>query len=327
MSKIHNSITELIGKTPLLRLNRIEKEFGLDAEIVAKLEYLNPNQSIKERIALAMIEAGEKSGELKEGDTIVEISSGNTGVGLAAIAAAKGYKFRAYIQDTASPENFKILKAFGTETHKLLQQPVLQKALQENGGNLMGALQALLDEVSKEERVFTPNQMTNPNNPAAHRATTGPEIWADTDGRIDVFVAGAGTAGTLTGAGGYLKEKNPKLKVVAFQPDENSRIESGIPGVPEILGVHPIKGVPNVPPLLDTSVFEEVVDVYGSDAYAAARAAARLEGLLVGTSSGAALHTAILLAKRSENKGKRIVAIFPDSGTHYLSTPLFDLES
>jgi len=325
MSKIYNSITELIGKTPLLRLNRIEKEFGLEAEIYAKLEYFNPNQSIKDRIALSMVEDGEKTGKLKKGDTIVEISSGNTGVGLAAVAAAKGYKFRAYIQDSASPENFKILKAYNTETFKLMEQPALQRGVQESGGNLMAGLQALLDEINKEDNVFTPNQMANPANPATHRANTGPEIWNDTDGKIDIFVAGAGTAGTLSGAGNYLKEKNPNLKVVAFQPDENSRIESGIPGVPEILGVHPISGVPHVPPLLDTTVFDEVVDVYGPDGYAASRNIAKFEGFLVGESSGAALHTAILLAKRPENKGKRIVAIFPDSGTHYLSTPLFDL--
>lgn len=323
MEKIHQSITELIGKTPLLRLRRLEKEYNLEAEIVAKLELFNPNQNIKERIALNMIESAEKSGELKKGDTIVELTSGNTGIGLAAVAAAKGYKFRVIVEDTATKDNIRIMRAFGAEIKLMFEQPAIKKALAEKLDIVTG-IRNLIEDERKTGNVWAANQLENLDNPAAHRKGTGPEIWEDTGGKLDIFVAGAGTGGTLLGAGKFLKEKNPSLRIVAYQPGENSRpMETGNLAMPEILGVHPI----DVPPLLkDAGVYDEVIDVEAPEAYVYARALARIEGVMAGTSSGAALHTAILVAKRPENKGKRIVAILPDSGAHYLNTPLFGLD-
>ncbi|MDR0550853.1 MAG: PLP-dependent cysteine synthase family protein [Spirochaetaceae bacterium] len=323
MSGIHHSITELIGKTPLLRLHRLENEYNLNAEIVAKLELFNPNQNVKERIALFMIEAAEKTGALKKGDTIVEMSSGNTAIGMAAVAAAKGYKFRAIVQDTASKDNLRIIRAFGAEIEPLFSQPIIKKAMEEKL-DFIQAIHELLADAAKAQNVYTPNQVENLDNPAAHRATTGPEIWEDTEGKIDIFVSGAGTGGTLVGTGAYLKEKNPDIKIVAYQPGVHSRpVETGDFSMPEILGVHPLE----IPPLLRGGKFyDEVIDVEAPDAYQAARAAAKLEGIMVGSSSGAALFASIALAKRPENKGKRIVAILADSGSHYLSTPLWELD-
>jgi cysteine synthase A len=324
MSGIYHSITELVGKTPLLRLHTLERAHALDAEIVAKLEFFNPNQNVKDRIALQMIEDAEKSGKINKDTTIVEISSGNTGTGVAAIAAAKGYKCRIYIQDSATSERFKLYKAFGAEVETIFTKPVVIQKFAETGGDLVAIMRALVAEIVKEPNVFVLQQMENPANPRAHRAATGPEIWADTQGKLDYFVACVGTGGTISGAGAYLKEQNPRIKVVAIQPGEKSRPTPAAPG-PEILGVHAFEGVPEswIPPTLDRSVYDEYLNVEVSEACAAARTAARTEGILVGTSSGAALHAAVQVAKRPESKGKRIVVILPDTGLFYLSTPLF----
>jgi len=328
MSKIYSNITELIGKTPLVRLSRLEKEFGLEAEIVAKLEFFNPTQNVKERIALNMVRNAEESGELKPGGTIIDLSSGNTSISLAAVAAAKGYKFHAYLQDTASDENKQILHAFGADYEPIFSNPRLQELITEYNGDSMKAFGQLLREAGEKTGAFITNQVENPNNPQAHYKTTGPEIWEDTDGKVDIFISGAGTGGTLLGAGSYLREKNPDIKIIAYQPGVNSRpFENQKPEQPELLGVHPISGVPFIAPLLrgKENVWDEVIDVEAPDGYNAARLAAKLEGILVGESSGAALYAAIQAAKRPENKGKRIVAMIPDSGVHYLSTPLFEL--
>ncbi|MDR1638867.1 MAG: cysteine synthase family protein [Clostridiales bacterium] len=328
MSRIFSNITELIGKTPLVRLNRLEKEYGLNAEIVVKLEFFNPTQNVKERIALSMVEGAEERGDLKPGGTIIDLSSGNTSISLAAVAAAKGYKFHAYLQDSASNENKQILKAFGADYETIFTNPRLFELVAEYGGDAMKAFGKLLEEGSVALNAFATNQMESLDNPKAHYRTTGPEIWEDTDGKIDFFVTGAGTGGTILGAGGYLKEKNPEIQIVAYQPGVNSRpFENQAPEQPELLGVHPISGVPFIAPLLRDKgkLWDELIDVEAPDAYDAARAAAKHEGILVGESSGAALYTAIQLAKRPENAGKRIVALLADSGVHYLSTPLFEL--
>jgi cysteine synthase A len=329
MSKIYDSITELIGRTPLVRLHRLEKAYGLKAEIVVKLEFFNPTQNVKERIALSMIEGAEARGELKEGYTIIDLTSGNTGISLAAVAAAKGYKFRAYVQDTASKENKQLLRAYGADYETIFTNERLLTLIKEAGGDFTGVIGKFLAEIAGNPNTYAANQVENPDNPKAHRTTTGPEIWEDTGGRIDFFVSGAGTGGTLLGAGGYLREKNPDIKIIAYQPGVNSRpFENQKPEQPELLGVHPISGVPFIAPLLrDRDVFDEVVDVEAPDAYEAARAAAKLEGILVGESSGAALHTAIQVARRPGGEGKRIVALLADSGVHYLSTPLFESEA
>ena len=324
---INRSIAELVGKTPLLELTGLEKKEGLEAKVIVKLEYYNPNQSVKDRIALAMIEEAEKSGKLKPGYTVVETTSGNTGIGLAAIAAAKGYKFRVYIQDQVSEERFKVIHAFGGETIKLSEDPVIAKVLGETGGDFVAAIKALKEQVlDKEENIFFVDQCSNPANPGIHEKTTGPEIWNDTDGNVDILVANVGTGGTVSGTGKYLKSKNPDLKVVAIQPGPDSLPSEANPAPEEITGVHPFDGIPaeRIPSTMNLDIYDEKFEVETIDAYKAARAAAKSDGILVGTSSGAAIHAAVQLAKRPENKGKTIVAVLPDTGLRYLSTNLFN---
>ena len=324
---INRSIAELVGKTPLLELTGLEKKEGLEAKVVVKLEYYNPNQSVKDRIALAMIEEAEKSGKLKPGFTVVETTSGNTGIGLAAIAAAKGYKFRVYIQDQVSEERFKVIHAFGGETIKLSEDPTIAKVLGETGGDFVAAIKALKEQVlDKEENIFFVDQCSNPANPGIHEKTTGPEIWNDTDGNVDILVANVGTGGTVSGTGKYLKSKNPDIKVVAIQPGPDSLPSEANPAPEEITGVHPFDGIPaeRIPSTMNLNIYDEKFEVETIDAYKAARAAAKSDGILVGTSSGAAIHAAVQLAKRPENKGKTIVAVLPDTGLRYLSTTLFN---
>ena len=324
---INRSIAELVGKTPLLELTGLEKKLGLEAKVIVKLEYYNPNQSVKDRIALAMIEEAEKSGKLKPGFTVVETTSGNTGIGLAAIAAAKGYKFRVYIQDQVSEERFKVIHAFGGETIKLSEDPTIAKVLGETGGDFVAAIKALKEQVlDKEENIFFVDQCSNPANPGIHEKTTGPEIWNDTDGNVDILVANVGTGGTVSGTGKYLKSKNPDLKVVAIQPGPDSLPSEANPAPEEITGVHPFDGIPaeRIPSTMNLNIYDEKFEVETIDAYKAARAAAKSDGILVGTSSGAAIHAAVQLAKRPENKGKTIVAVLPDTGLRYLSTNLFN---
>lgn len=327
MSRIYKSITELVGKTPLLEIKNYEKKHGLEAKILVKLEYYNPNQSVKDRIAYAMVDDAEKKGLLKPGYTIVETTSGNTGIGLAAIAAAKGYKFRVYIQDNVSEERFKVIKAFGGQTIKLSEEPAVAKSLQETGGDFVAAIKTLEEQVlSKEENIFFVNQVANPANPGIHEATTGPEIWEDTDGNVDILVANVGTGGTVSGTGKFLKSKNPDIKVVAIQPGPNSLPSDENPSPEEITGVHPFEGVPleRIPLTMNLNIYDEKVEVETIQAYEAAREVAKTDGILVGTSSGAAIHAATVLAKRPENKGKTIVAVLPDTGLRYLSTNLFE---
>ena len=324
---INRSIAELVGKTPLLELTGLEKKLGLEAKVIVKLEYFNPNQSVKDRIALAMIEEAEKNGDLKPGYTVVETTSGNTGIGLAAIAAAKGYKFRVYIQDQVSEERFKVIHAFGGETIKLSEDPTIAKVLGETGGDFVAAIKALKEQVlDKEENIFFVDQCSNPANPGIHEKTTGPEIWNDTDGNVDILVANVGTGGTVSGTGKYLKSKNPDLKVVAIQPGPDSLPSEANPAPEEITGVHPFDGIPaeRIPSTMNLNIYDEKFEVETIDAYKAARAAAKSDGILVGTSSGAAIHAAVQLAKRPENKGKTIVAVLPDTGLRYLSTNLFN---
>ena len=327
MSGIKKSITELVGHTPLLELTNYEQQNKLEAEIVVKLEYFNPNQSVKDRIALAMVEDAEKKGLLKPGYTIVETTSGNTGIGLAAIAASKGYKFRVYIQDQVSIERFKVIKAFGGETIKFGDEPIVAKVLAETGGDFVAAVKELEDKVlSREKDIFFVNQVANPANPEIHRATTGPEIWEDTNGKVDILVATVGTGGTVSGAGAYLKSKNPDLKVVAIQPGPGSLPSEANPNPEDITGVHPFYGIPEerIPSTFDKTIYDEAIEVETPQAYEAARAVAKSDGILIGTSSGAAIYAATQLAKRPENKGKRIVAVLPDTGLRYLSTGLFE---
>lgn len=327
MSKVYESIAELVGRTPLLELKNYEEKHNLKAKILVKLEYYNPNQSVKDRIALAMVEDAEKKELLKPGYTIVETTSGNTGIGLAAIAAAKGYKFRVYIQDQVSQERFQVIKAFGGETIKLSEVPAIAKVLEETGGDFIAAIKALKEEVlSKEKDIFFVDQTSNPANPAIHEATTGPEIWEDTNGNVDILVANVGTGGTVSGTGKYLKSKNPDIKVVAIQPEANSLPSEKNPEPEEITGVHPFEGIPSerVPSTMDMNIYDEKFEVETIQAYQAAREAAKTDGILIGTSSGAAIYTATKLAKRPENAGKTIVAILPDTGLRYLSTHLFD---
>ena len=310
MSQIKESSLELIGKTPILKLNRYAKKAGaLDATILAKLEYFNPAGSLKDRIALAMVEDAEKKGLLKEGATIIEPTSGNTGIGLAAIAAAKGYRAILTLPDTMSVERRNLLKAYGAEL-----------VLTEGAKGMKGAI-AKAEELSKEiDGAVILGQFVNPANPAVHRATTGPEIWEQTEGKVDIFVAGVGTGGTITGVGEYLKEKNPDVKVVAVEPAGSPVLSKGTPGAHKIQGI----GAGFVPEVLNTEIYDEIIPIENEDAFAEGKAFAVSEGVLVGISSGAVLKAAVILANRPENKGKTIVALLPDSGDRYLSTPLFN---
>ena len=308
MSNIYTSADQLIGKTPLLKLSRIEKEAGLKARILAKLEYFNPAGSVKDRIAKAMIDEAEAGGKLKPGSTIIEPTSGNTGIGLASVAAARGYRIIITMPETMSVERRQLMKAYGAEL-----------VLTEGARGMKGAM-AKAGELAKEiPGGFIPGQFVNPANPAAHRASTGPEIWEDTEGKVDVFVAGVGTGGTVTGVGAYLKERNPAVKVVAVEPAASPVLSKGTAGSHKIQGI----GAGFVPEVLDTGVYDEVIAVENEDAFAAGKLVGQKEGVLVGISSGAAVWAATPLAKRAENKGKTIVALLPDTGDRYLSTLLF----
>ena len=308
MSKIYTSADRLIGNTPLLELVHIEREEHLEARILAKLEYLNPAGSVKDRIAKAMLDDAEQKGLLKPDSVIIEPTSGNTGIGLASVAAARGYRIIIVMPETMSVERRRLMKAYGAEL-----------VLTDGAKGMKGAI-AKADELATEiPNGFIPGQFVNPANPAAHKATTGPEIWRDTDGKVDIFVAGVGTGGTVTGVGEYLKSQNPAVKVVAVEPASSPVLSKGSAGPHKIQGI----GAGFVPAVLDTAVYDEVIPVENEDAFAAGRRVGRKEGVLVGISSGAAVWAAIELAKRPENKGKTIVALLPDTGDRYLSTPLF----
>lgn len=305
---IYRSVTELVGKTPLMELARIEEKEGLDAKIFAKLELFNPGGSIKDRVARAMIEDAEKRGVLKEGSVIIEPTSGNTGIGLSAIAAAKGYRIIITMPETMSVERRNLMKAYGAEL-----------VLTDGSKGMTGAIEKA-EELSKEiPNSFIAGQFVNPVNPLAHEQTTGVEIWEDTNGKVDIFVAGVGTGGTVTGVGRYLKSKNPDVKIVAAEPKTSPVLSGGQAGAHKIQGI----GAGFIPEILDTKIYDEVIQVDNDDAFVTGRLVARTEGVLVGISSGAALWAALNLAKRPENKGKNIVVIFPDTGERYLSTPMF----
>ena len=308
MANIYKGTLGLIGNTPLVEVTNIEKELGLEAKLLVKLEYFNPAGSVKDRVAKAMIEDAEEKGILKEGSVIIEPTSGNTGIGLASIAAAKGYRIILTMPETMSVERRNMLKAYGAEL-----------VLTEGAKGMKGAI-AKAEELAKEiPNSFIPGQFVNPANPAAHRATTGPEIWNDTDGQVDIFVAGVGTGGTLTGVGEYLKSKNPNVKIVAMEPASSPVLSEGRSGAHKIQGI----GAGVVPDVLNTKVYDEIITIENDDAFAGGKLLAKHEGVLVGISSGAALKAAIQLAQRPENKGKTIVALLPDSGDRYYSTPLF----
>ncbi|RUS48957.1 PLP-dependent cysteine synthase family protein [Cohnella sp. AR92] len=325
--KIKKSITELVGKTPLLELVNYAKANQLEAEIVAKLEYLNPASSVKDRIAKAMIEAAERSGQLKEGVTIIETTSGNTGIGLAAIAAAKGYKLKIYIQDNVSEERTKVVRAYGAEIYPFSVVPEVVEAIERTEGDFVEIVNVFKEVVvDKEENVLFLNQLDNASNPKVHLETTGPEIWEDTDGQVDIFVATIGTGGTVSGAGAFLKSRNPNIRIVGVEPAKASIATPANPDIVEITGVHRFSdaGEARTPANVHTHVIDEYIEVETSQAYEAARKVAKSDGILVGTSSGAAIWAATELAKRPENKGKRIVTILPDTGLRYLSTDLFE---
>ena len=308
MSKIYTSADQLIGKTPLLELTHIEKAEKLEAKILAKLEYFNPAGSVKDRIAKGMIDDAEAKGLLKPGSVIIEPTSGNTGIGLASVAAARGYRIIIVMPETMSVERRQLMKAYGAEL-----------VLTDGAKGMKGAI-AKAEELAKETpNSFIPGQFVNPANPAVHKATTGPEIWEDTDGNVDFFVAGVGTGGTVTGTGTFLKEKNPNVKVVAVEPASSPVLSKGTAGAHKIQGI----GAGFVPDVLDTKIYDEIIPVENDDAFTAGREIGRREGVLVGISSGAAIWAAIHLAKRPENEGKTIVALLPDTGDRYLSTPLF----
>lgn len=308
MSKVYQSADQLIGKTPLLELTHLEKENNLGAKLIAKLEYFNPAGSVKDRIAKAIIDDAEKSGALKPGATLIEPTSGNTGIGLAAVAAARGYHLILTMPDTMSVERRQLIKAYGAEI-----------VLTEGAKGMKGAIAKAKELADQIEGSFVPGQFVNPVNPKAHYETTGPEIWQDTDGEVDIFVAGVGTGGTVTGTGKYLKEQNPEVKVVAVEPQDSPVLSKGVAGSHKIQGI----GAGFVPEVLDTEVYDEVITVSNEDAFATGKAIGQKEGVLVGISSGAAVYAAIELAKRPENKGKTIVALLPDTGDRYLSTQLF----
>ena len=308
MSAVFTSADQLIGKTPLLELTNIEKEEKLEVTLLAKLEYFNPAGSVKDRIAKAMIDDAEAKGLLKPGSVLIEPTSGNTGIGLASVAAARGYRIIIVMPETMSVERRQLMKAYGAEL-----------VLTEGSKGMKGAI-AKADELAREiPNAFIPGQFVNPANPAVHKATTGPEIWEDTDGKVDIFVAGVGTGGTITGVGEYLKEQNPAVKVVAVEPAGSPVLSKGTAGSHKIQGI----GAGFVPDVLNTAVYDEIIAVENEDAFAGGKLVGRKEGVLVGISSGAAVWAAIQLAKRPENKGKTIVALLPDTGDRYLSTPLF----
>ena len=308
MSKVYTSADQLVGKTPLLELVHIEKAEGLEAKVLGKLEYFNPAGSVKDRIAKAMIDDAEQKGLLKDGSVIIEPTSGNTGIGLASVAAARGYRIIIVMPETMSVERRRLMKAYGAEL-----------VLTEGAKGMKGAI-AKADELAKEiPGSFIPGQFVNPANPAVHKASTGPEIWEDTDGKVDIFVAGVGTGGTVTGVGEYLKSQNPNVKVVAVEPASSPVLSKGVASSHKIQSI----GAGFVPDVLDTKVYDEIIPVENEDAFATGKLIGKKEGVLVGISSGAAVWAAIQLAKRPENKGKTIVALLPDTGDRYLSTPLF----
>ena len=305
---IYTSADQLIGKTPLLELSHIEKKYGLGAKLVAKLEYFNPAGSVKDRIAKAMIDEAEAVGKLKEGSVIIEPTSGNTGIGLASVAAARGYRIILTMPETMSVERRQLIKAYGAEI-----------VLTEGAKGMKGAIAKANELAAEIPNSFIPGQFVNPANPTAHREHTGPEIWEDTDGKVDIFVAGVGTGGTVTGVGEYLKSKNPDVKVVAVEPATSAVLSTGVAGPHKIQGI----GAGFVPDVLNTKIYDEIIPVANEDAFATGREIGRSEGVLVGISSGAATFAAIQLAKRPENEGKTIVVLLPDTGDRYLSTPLF----
>ena len=309
MSTIYTSADQLIGKTPLLELTHIEKQYGLKAKILAKLEYFNPAGSVKDRITKAMIDDAEVRGKLKPGSVIIEPTSGNTGIGLAAVAAARGYRIIIVMPETMSVERRQLMKAYGAEL-----------VLTEGAKGMKGAIAKAEELAAEIQNSFIPSQFANPANPKAHREGTGPEIYEDTDGKVDIFVAGVGTGGTVTGVGEYLKSKNPDVKVVAVEPSASAVLSTGVAGAHKIQGI----GAGFVPGVLNTGIYDEIIPVSNEDAFATGKLIGRSEGVLVGISSGAAAFAAIELAKRPENEGKTIVVLLPDTGDRYLSTPLFE---
>jgi cysteine synthase A len=308
MTKVYESLTELIGKTPLLKLKRFSARHTLKTDIIGKLEYFNPAGSVKDRIALAMLDEAEKKGQLKPNSVIIEPTSGNTGIGLASVAAARGYKIILTMPETMSIERRNLLKAYGAEL-----------VLTEGSKGMKGAIEKAEELAKKTANSYVPGQFVNPANPAVHKATTGPEIWNDTSGKVDIFVSGVGTGGTISGAGEYLREQKKEIKIVAVEPEDSPVLTKGVAGAHKIQGI----GAGFVPETLNTKIYDEVLTVSNEDAFVTGRLAAETEGLLIGISSGAALFAAVTLAKRPENAGKVIVALLPDTGERYLSTPLF----